>query len=979
MRIWFDISNISYWQGGVVGVIRAELELAYNFSKISDEILFCRINSSGDAIEAVTREELSWLLKAPTAVDGFLQYQKSYKESKKLPSSSLPGVVDSFYRGNSKLQHVSLAIKFAASLLPKVLSEAVYKFSVILDSSVNRFYKTNDQKLELSHKKMNKDLSHPFLAGDVIFAAGWKDSNKENLYERIKKRLKHNLHLSYLIYDTILINENTKHLYDQEAEISFTRYFDWIAKNCDVIFYGGNTAMFDSQQIQVKKGLPIPKGIPVRFGDLPNPNLQSLSETEVIQLFKKLDITKNKYLLCVGSIEPRKNHSILYKAYRELMDYPEKYNFDSAQLLKLVFVGGIYGSDDLVYNFKNDPRFNNLVVFVKPTDEELDSLYKYCTFTLMPTLYEGWNLTMPESLSYGKFCISSDVPPMVEIGRDLVDYADPYNPTQWAKLISKYCTNRSLLNEREAHICKHWTNYSWFDCAKFIFDHLNNENFQVINRTPSLWFDVTLINNLYSRLDGIPRVELSMAWELYHKNNLNLHFFEFKVDGDDGEFIEIYPEMIPWLNKSKKEYVDFYHIHQSYKKALYEVPSRGVSLNGNGNEKFLALTHLKNAEPSRKRRLRIMLLHLLGIFPISILEKIYTIYAKYMKKDIKEIVPTHERASLETMNKEKYDSLIHSVVDYPFNKGDVVISMGLDWQSKYLQSINIVKEELPISSVYFVHDMIPLLEPNFYHKDIPELYEKFFYWVCKTSDQIFFGGNTALEDGKRVQKELNIECKSSMSSLRLGAEFDISEITPSSKDENILNLLGIDRPFILSVGTLQIRKNHEVIYRALLALLEETPSEQQDSLPLIVFAGGQGWLAEQLIKEMKADTRIKNHLLLLKPNDDELRVLYRNCLFTILPSLYEGAALPISESFAYGKFCLVSNVPPLRESGGLFCDYVEPRDPKAWKEKIKYYINNPKILKEKEELLQTKKAFVSWSECADELLGKLPHFRREVI
>lgn len=976
MRIWFDISNISYWQSGVVGVIRAELELAYNFSKISDNLQFCRINSSGDAIEAVTREELSWLLKAPTAVDGFLQYQKFDKESKKAPSQFLlPTNVNNFYRANSKLQHMSLAIKFAASLLPRALSGAVYKFSIALENTVNKFWRKNNPKSELPRKHLNKNLNHPFLEGDVIFAAGWKDSNKEKLYERIKRHLNGNLHLSYLIYDTILINKNTKHLYDQDAEVTFTRYFDWIARNCDVIFYGGKTAMLDSQEIQATKGLPVPKGIPVRFGDLPNSNLQSLTEAEVTKLFNKLNITKSGYLLCVGSIEPRKNHSILYKAYRELMDYPDKYGFGSTRLVKLVFVGGVYGSDDLVYNFKNDPRFKDLVVFVKPTDEELDSLYKNCLFTLMPTLYEGWNLTMPESLSYGKFCISSEVPPMVEIGRDLVDYAEPYDPTQWAQLISKYCSNLSLLNEREEHIRKHWTNYSWFDCAKSIFDNLNNETFKVVDRKPALWFDVTLINNLYSRLDGIPRVELSMAWELYHKNNVNLHFFEFKADADVGEFIEVYPEMIPWLNKSKKEYVDFYHTHQNYKRSLYGNVQHNI-------ENFSVLTHLKSVEPSRKRRLRIMFLHLLGILPISILEKLYSIYSKYMKKDTNSIATTLENTSLETTTDnvdplQKYNTLINSVVDYPFHRGDIVISMGLDWQSKYLQSINIVKQELPISSAYFVHDMIPLLEPNFYQKNISELYENFFYWVCKSSNQIFFGGNTALEDGKKIQKELSIECEASMSSLRLGAEFDVSEITPSSKDDDVLNSLGIDRPFILSVGTIQIRKNHEVIYRALLDWLEETPLEQQDNLPLIVFAGGQGWLAEQLIKEMKTDTRIKNHLLLLRPNDDELRVLYRNCLFTILPSLYEGAALPISESFAYGKFCLISNVPPLRESGGNFCDYVEPRDPKAWKEKIKYYVNNPKALQEKEELLQTEKAFVSWSECADELLSELPNIRRE--
>jgi len=36
-------------------------------------------------------------------------------------------------------------------------------------------------------------------------------------------------------------------------------------------------------------------------------------------------------------------------------------------------------------------------------------------------------------------------------------------------------------------------------------------------------------------------------------------------------------------------------------------------------------------------------------------------------------------------------------------------------------------------------------------------------------------------------------------------------------------------------------------------------------------------------------------------SDEELALLYRTCLFTIYPSLYEGWRLPITESFCYGK------------------------------------------------------------------------------
>ncbi|QEH44501.1 glycosyltransferase family 4 protein [Aggregatibacter actinomycetemcomitans] len=972
MRIWFDISNISYWQGGIVGVIRAELELAYNFSKISDNILFCRVNSSGDAIEAVTREELSWLLNASTAVDGFIQYQKVYKESKKLPLSHFPKTVDNFYSTNSKLQHISLAIKFFSSLLPMYLGNKVYKFSIALENTVNRYRSKYSKILKISEKE-NKNKtdnpSYPFYSGDVIFSAGWKDSNKENLYKRIKMHLNGNLYLSYLIYDTILINKNTKHLYSKETESSFYRYFSWISENCDLIFYGGKTAMLDSQEIQKQKRLSIPKGIPIRFGDLPNPNLKSLTDSEITQLFDKLNIVKNKYLLCVGSIEPRKNHSILYKAYREIIDNPDKYNFSLENLPKLVFVGKLYGSEELVYNFRSDPKLKSLVVFISPTDEELDSLYKYCIFTLMPTLYEGWNLTMPESLSYNKFCISSNVAPMIEIGKDLVEYADPYNPIEWAKLIAKYCSNNSLLFEREEFIRQYWKNYSWYECAKFIFESLNNEDFPLQNMRTTLWYDLTLVNNLYRKLDGIPRVQLSMAWELYHKDNLNIRFFEFSSNQNEGTFVELPVNTVPWLSKPREEYVDFYYTHQNYKQHIYSLQH----IREHNESIESGIINIKNLEPSAKRRLRISLLHVLGVLPISVLKILYSVYAKLIKKEEEKSPDILENTSSELSSNsiEKYKAVIDSIIGHPFHRGDIVLSMGLDWGSRYLQGIDVLKKTNRISSIYFIYDMIPLLEPNFYEDYIHGLYEEFFYWVCKTSDQILFGGKTALNDGKNIQKKLKIDSNGSMSFLRLGSEFSLSESASLDKNNNELKKLGIDRPFILSVGTFQIRKNHEVVYRALLQWLKETPEEEHKNLPIFVFAGRQGWLVKQLVKEMESDERVQRHLILMHPSDDELDILYKNCLFTVLPSLYEGDSLAMAESLACGKLCIASDVPPLRETGEGFADFVEPRNPQAWKEKCEHYFKNPKLLRQREKLIRNSRAFISWDECADNLLNKI--------
>lgn len=1001
MNIWFDITNISTFTAGLVGIIRAELEIAYNFAKVSSEVRFCRLNQAGDGIEEVPREELDWLLEAKTPVDGFLTRIGRLKPAAvraPLAATVMPEPLYAFRTKHARVEHAKLFFQKLTSILPRGPFNVVYYatrpvfmlFEKMVSRKRKRLLKKYESNVSAAPGHAALTPSHPFVAGDVLFSCGWKDSNKENVYAKVRRRLNYGLHISYLIYDTILINPGTKFLYDKNAEQSFLRYFKWISNNSDLIFYGGNTARLDSQELQEQLCLPVPEGVSVRFGDLPNDALVPMASSEVESLLHSLGVEPEQYLLCVGSIEPRKNHEILYKAYRELLDKPATYGLqEDVQLPKLVIAGTLHGDEGLIHVFKQDPKIKDLVVFVKPTDEELDALYRNCRFTLMPTLYEGWNLTLPESLSYGKFCISSDVAPMKEIGRDLVGYADPHEAAQWARHISLYSSELHELRNREEKIRAEWQNKSWYQTASDIYTQLTSFDFEGhVNRAPSaLWFDLTLVNNHYGSIDGIPRVELSMAWELFHNPRSQVRFFEFERDGNVGSFIELTSIELPWLTKEKGDYVAFYQRHMEYKRGLGYSASRHNDHGAFAGSADQVLSSLVRQEPSRTRRLKTALIHLASILPVQFMERLYLLskgansaapsstslhrgpsHGNGATKPLTDETPS---SSLQPKSKAlSFSAVVVEVGAHPFEEGDRIISMGLDWEAHYLQAIECVKKETRVTTGYFVHDMIPLLEPHFYQPRVSELYEEFYYWACRTSDTLFFGGNTAREDGARLAERYNLTATPRMVPLRLGAEFDSKELEIKDADDEALNAMGISRPFVLSVGTIQVRKNHEVLYRALVSWLENTPPEKHEEIPLFVFAGKQGWLVENLMRQMLSDERVAKHLVILQPNDDMLRVLYRNCLFTLLPSFYEGAALPISESLAYGKFCIAANVPPLREAGSAYLEYVDPRDVKGWRDTIRRYACSPSLLSAREHVIRANKSYVTWKDCSLELLEK---------
>lgn len=967
MSLWFDISNISTYKGGVVGIIRAELELAYNFAAIDQNIRFCRADLEGENIVEVSRDSLGWLLSEEfSPVEGFL---KKNKVTPVIDNSPQSAFIKSFRQSMGRAEHLKKGADVGISILPKPIATLTYpvaKFSFKLMMYLrNMRRRIKHENNSTTSSKTNtpttyqssNPVSHPFKTGDILFAAGWMDNGKEQLYTKIKRKLEDKLYLSYLIYDTILINPQTKHIYHKGAEPVFQNYFDWISSNCDLIVYGGETAKIDSQAIQKQRHLNVPEGHPIRFGDTPNTKLTILDESSVLNYFKTLGIQTDQYLLCVGSVEPRKNHDILYKAYREILDNPNNYpEIATKKLPKLVIAGGGTESS-LTHTFKNDPKVSPYVVFVRPSDAQLDALYKHCSFTLMPTLYEGWNLTLPESLSYGKFCISSDVAPMKEVGRNLIDYADPWDPLAWAKLIVHYNSTPSDLALKEKIIKNQWQNFSWQDCAQSIYKKLSSFDFLSSSKPnySDLWFDLTLIQSWRGPIQGIPRAQLSLAWELYNTTHPTVRFFTCSIAENKGQFVEVSPNNLPWLHMKRNKFADFYSTSQMGPSVL------------NSDKSQHAITV---AEISIKNKLKIATLHWLSVFPEKWMLSFYKLYkGSKIEKNIETFNDEIEYAS-ETKNSiANRHSLIQTLI-HPFSANDIVISAGLDWSSSYLQALHQLKKTIPLSCCNFMYDFAPLLEPQLFEKHRFHLYQSIYYWTCRSSDIIFFGGKTALTDGEYFQEKYGLP-KPAMHPLKLGSAFE--NLNVKSSDDFILSKIEIlqDREFLLSVGTIQPRKNHEVLYRCLVKWLDETPKELRHTIPVFVFAGNQGWLTESLVDIMRRDVRVSDHLLVFSPTDDELSALYRKCQFTLLPSFYEGWSLTIPESLAYGKFCIAADTPPLKEVGREFIDYVNPRDVNGWLSAIKYYTHNKDSLKKKELLIKEGANFYSWEECAKEMLMQI--------
>ena len=245
-----------------------------------------------------------------------------------------------------------------------------------------------------------------------------------------------------------------------------------------------------------------------------------------------------------------------------------------------------------------------------------------------------------------------------------------------------------------------------------------------------------------------------------------------------------------------------------------------------------------------------------------------------------------------------------------------------------------------------IYDLTPFLMPQVHHEYTVRGYTPFVEFVSNHFDHLLFGGRTSRRDCLRIQQEAGwgtppndfVEFGSDIALAGETALPPLERERSIDDEKDILERLGITGAFVITVGSLEPRKNHELLYKAYLELLER--GSLNDDLQM-VFIGKRGWKIDDLIATIAADERVRGKLLILSPTDDELEALYFQCRFTLLPSFYEGWSLTLPESLSYGKFCLVSDVDPLRETGGDLAEYIHPLDTMAWADRIEHYANHP--------------------------------------
>jgi glycosyltransferase involved in cell wall biosynthesis len=266
----------------------------------------------------------------------------------------------------------------------------------------------------------------------------------------------------------------------------------------------------------------------------------------------------------------------------------------------------------------------------------------------------------------------------------------------------------------------------------------------------------------------------------------------------------------------------------------------------------------------------------------------------------------------------------------------------------------------PVPQVVTIHDLAYLYFPNdFTKKDLWQLKS----WTkisLSKAEQIIAVSKTTKKD---ILKSYGVE-ESKVSVIYNGFEKTVGAKTSAVKLSDI-NLASEDvkqRKFILFVGTIQPRKNLEILIEAFSKFLQINPDFK------LLIVGKKGWLYENIFEKVKALSLSKKIIFTDHINDEDLIWYYKNAFCLALPSFYEGFGIPVLEAMNYGCPTIISMTSSLPEVGGDASLYFDPKSSGDLLEKINMLQNNKELRKE----LMTKgkqrvKEF-SWEKCGKETL-----------
>jgi len=259
---------------------------------------------------------------------------------------------------------------------------------------------------------------------DILIIPGlsWWSLNLQNGLNEVKANMGH---VVIIIYDLIPLTH--PNFFTERLVKKFTSKLPVTTANTSLLVAISRTTENTLRQYLLGK-----PNKPVIAHFLLGADLDHINQKLHVRKKLKTLFSGKKQYLCVGTIEPRKNHILLLDAFDKIWEHNHEVN---------LCIIGRYGwkSEMLQERINNHPLlYENLSWFRDLNDTELAFCYKNAKALIFPSIIEGFGLPLIEALHFGCPVMASDIPIFREIGNDRCSYFSHDTPDGLVSLIDHF-------------------------------------------------------------------------------------------------------------------------------------------------------------------------------------------------------------------------------------------------------------------------------------------------------------------------------------------------------------------------------------------------------------------------------------------------------------------------------------------------------------------------------------------------------------
>jgi alpha-1,3-rhamnosyl/mannosyltransferase len=188
------------------------------------------------------------------------------------------------------------------------------------------------------------------------------------------------------------------------------------------------------------------------------PGLMPLPEEEVRSVLRRLGLPP-RYLLFVGTIEPRKNVGMLLRVYGSL---PRELR----ERCPLVLAGGWgWNAGDVARSLEDEGRSLGVMHLGYVADPYLPALYNGARALVYPSLYEGFGLPPVEMMACGGAVLASTAGALVETVGEWAHLVDPGDRDGWREALIRVIEDDDWWYSLRRGVVEAASSFTWEQCA----------------------------------------------------------------------------------------------------------------------------------------------------------------------------------------------------------------------------------------------------------------------------------------------------------------------------------------------------------------------------------------------------------------------------------------------------------------------------------------------------------------------------------